>query len=62
MCGRNNNFITINFEIHVTYLQMWHDHKKYIKMSFLGDKHTYIYVKNLDVSNFVDIYSIGEKL
>jgi len=47
MCGHHNNFTTINFEIPMTYLQVWHDHKKYIKMSFLGDKHTHIYVQIL---------------
>jgi hypothetical protein len=45
MCGCNNNFIGINFEIPMIYLEVWHDHEKYIKMSFLGDKHTHIYVQ-----------------
>jgi hypothetical protein len=45
MCDHNNNFIATNFEITMIYLQVWHDNKMYIKMSFLGDKHTHIYVK-----------------
>jgi hypothetical protein len=44
MYGCNNNFIATNFEITLTYLQVWHDHKMYIKMSFLAD-YTYIYVQ-----------------